>query len=281
MASPAAEALLGHTPQPAVAAAAAPSQPTVAEAPPTSFHKLRQMLAKLKVATDAVPLAESALAAQHALQARPNGTHASHELPDAPADAPLQARYEKLRHEIAGTPRPSYVELPVINDLVRLAGRRFPVVNYDEVELPGLLGRSLPRWSLHGMELIFGLEDFNDARYWKTVSSFMAGRLAELNASAADGHGGAAPELKLVTFKGDMEAAALVALLRDGTVPPALRDIVDAVHLDPRSLSSLYAMHQIIRETETGTLQADMNAVLSTLASELDFFWKRVTRPKA
>src|SRR5207244_3016186 len=126
---------------------------------------------------------------------------------------------------------------------VRLAGKRFPVVNYDEVELPGLLGRSLPRWSLQGMELVFGLEDFSDNRYWKTVSSYMAGRLAEIHASMGQG-AHTSPHLKLVVFKGDTEAAGLVSLLRDETIPPSLRSIVDAVHLDPRSLASLYAMHQ-------------------------------------
>lgn len=244
-------------------------QAGLTEVPPTTFHKLRQMLAKLKVATDSVPLSEAALSSQQAAGTHSNGTSA----------ASLQARYERLRHEIAGTSRPTFVETAVVNDLVRLAGKRFPVVNYDEVELPGLLGRSLPRWTLSGMELVFGLEDFSETRYWKTVSSYMVGRMAEIQASAVQG-GTVTPHVKLVVFKGDHEAAGLVALLRDETIPPPLRSIVDAVHLDPRSLASLYAMHQIIRETETGAIQADTNAVLSTLANELDFFWKRVTRPK-
>lgn len=243
-------------------------QAGLSEVPPTTFHKLRQMLAKLKVATDSVPLSEAALS-NHQSDGAANGI----------TSAGLQARYERLRHEIAGTARPTFVETSVVNDLVRLAGKRFPVVNYDEVELPGLLGRSLPRWSLSGMELVFGLEDFTDTRYWKTVSSYMVGRMAEIQASAVQG-GTVMPHVKLVVFKGDHEAAGLVALLRDETIPPPLRSIVDAVHLDPRSLASLYAMHQIVRETETGVIQADANAVLSTLANELDFFWKRVTRPK-
>lgn len=253
-----------------------PRQPALTEVPPTTFHKLRQMLAKLKVATDSVPLSDAALTGQEAAHAGVNGTRS----PGPGVSSDVQARYEKFRHDIASTSRPSLVDLPVISDLVRLAGKRFPVVNYDEVELPGLLGRSLPRWSLQGMELIFGLEDFSDNRYWKTVSSYMAGRLAEIHAGA--GHGPhASPNLKLVVFKGDTEAAGLVSLLRDETIPPSLRSIVDAVHLDPRSLASLYAMHQLVREAETGAMQADATAVLSTLANELDFFWKRVTRPKA
>jgi hypothetical protein len=192
----------------------------------------------------------------------------------------LHARFEHYRQEIANTGRPAHVEFPVINDLVRLAGRRFPVINYDEVELPGLLGRSLPRWSSQGMELVFGLEDFSDNRYWKTVSSFMVGRLAELHAASMVGGEPAATQVKLVMFKGDAEAAGLANLLREENIPPALGSVVDAIHLDPRSLASLYAMHQIIREAESGATQPDTNAVLSALANELDFFWKRVLRPK-
>lgn len=267
-------------PQPEASLATAPDaphEPAPADGPPNTFHKLREMLAKLKVAADAMPNGEADLPGQDTAQAAGLGANGA---VGAPASA-LQARYEKFRHEIACTQRPSSVEFSAINDLVRLAGRRFAVVNYDEVELPGLLGRSLPRWTLHGMELVFGLEDFSDSRYWKTVSSFMAGRLAELGAQNMGANQGGASQLKLVVFKGDAETAGLVSLLRDESIPPALRNIVDAVHLDPRSLTSLYAMHRIIRETETGALQADTSAVINMLANELDFFWKRVTRPKA
>jgi hypothetical protein len=256
------------------------SKPTaLADAYPTTFHKLRQMLAKLKSNTESETLVAAEPASQAAAH-RHTGTNGTNGTAvQSPGTGTLHARYEKFRQEIAGTPRSSSVEFTVIHDLVKLAGRRFPVVNYDEVDLPGLLGRSLPRWSLHGMELVFGLENFSDSRYWRTVSGYVAGRLAELQAATALGTGHPT-QVKLVMFKGDMEAAALVSLLNEETIPSSLRASVDAVHLDPRSLASLYAMHRIIREAETGVLDADANAVLGALANELDFFWKRVTRPK-
>jgi hypothetical protein len=269
----------GAAPSGAVQVASSPAEARLSglsETAPTTFHKLRQMLANLKGATGSVPLSEAAFP-------RAEDASPAHHGANGGATQPaldLQARFEHYRHEIANTGRPAHVEFPVINDLVRLAGRRFPVINYDEVELPGLLGRSLPRWSVQGMELVFGLEDFSDSRYWKTVSTFMVGRLAELHASSMEGGQEGAAQVKLVMFKGDAEAAGLAALLREENIPPALASIVDAIHLDPRSLASLYAMHQIIRETESGTVQADTSAVLSMLANELDFFWKRVLRPK-
>jgi hypothetical protein len=69
----------------------------------------------------------------------------------------MLSRFELARQEISRSGRAAQVELTVLGDLVRLAGKRFPVVNYDEIELPGLLGCSVPRWTLQGMEIIFGL----------------------------------------------------------------------------------------------------------------------------
>jgi hypothetical protein len=55
-------------------------------------------------------------------------------------------------------------------------------------------------------------------------------------------------------------------------------DSLDAIHLDTGSVASLYAMQRIIKEAETGALQAEPAQVMSALARELDFFWRRVTR---
>jgi len=235
------------------------------------------MLAKIKVSTDSVPLAAGVLtstaAAAPMLAPNPSPTQVV-----PPVEQSLQTRFEIIRGELSG--HPPKMDWHALAELIRLAGKRFAVVHYDEVELPGLLGRSLPRWSLQGMEIVFGLEDFSDERYWKTVSSFLAGRIAELKASTASINE-SAPELKLVVFKSEIEGGALSSLLKDDTVPPAVRPHVDIVHLDNRSLASLYAMRQLVREAEAGQLSInDPTAVLGALASELDFFWKRVTRSK-
>ena len=245
----------------------------LAVAPEKSTRKLRAILSHLKVDTDSVPLADTVLEhGQSSLIADSSAIPAANET--------LQARFESLRNEFAQNGHASRIDWVTVSDLVRLAGKRFPVVHFDEVELPGLLGRSLPRWSMQGMEIVFGLNDFNDVRYWKTVSSFTAGRVAELAALAAASNE-PAPQLKLVAFKGDFEGAGLAALIKDEVIPSALRAHVDAVHLDTRSLASLCAMRQLIREAEEGKMSTDdPTAVLSALASELDFFWKRVTRPK-
>jgi hypothetical protein len=250
--------------------------PQLADTLGANYHKLRQMLAKLKVTTDTVTLPEKP-------EVKPVLPSANGYAPLAvevdPQSESLQARYERLRGLRLQLGESLKVDTSSLQLLLRLAGRRFPVVNYDEVELPGLTGRTVPRWSLQGLELVFGLGEFSDARYWTTLSGFVAGRLAELRAAATQ-HGETAPELKLVVFKSGQDSSAMVTLLQHESIPPALLPYLDAVHLDSRSLASLAAMHQIIHEAETGVLNSDPTAVLGALANELDFFWKRVTRPK-
>ena len=268
----------------------APPKPALVEAlPPNNFHRLRQMLAKIKVATDSVPMPDATPPEQTGREAAAKTEPVKPALhvppPNLTSAVPtvsegLLARFEILRNEFAQNAVGVRVDCQAINDLVRLAGKRFAVVHFDEVELPGLLGRSLPRWSLQGMEIVFGLENFSDERYWKTVSSFVAGRIAELTATTAAVHE-TAPQLKLVVFKSDLDGEGLAALIKDEIIPPSVRLNVDTVHVEPRTLASIQAMRQLIREAEAGQLSTkDPTAVLGALASELDFFWKRLIRPR-
>jgi len=262
-----------------------PAPPATGGGLGANYHKLRQMLAKLKVTGEATAVTSSssaeAAAPESSVQVADEHEPAPEPLlADDDAEESLTARFERLRAQILQAGDKLQVDQPALALLLKLAGKRFPVVNYDELELPGLLGRSLPRWSLQGMELVFGLDDFTDVRYWKTVSGFVAGRLAELhNGSQQNGDSG--PHLKLVVFKGEHEGEALLTLLQNEVIPTTLRPFIDAVHLDPRSLASLSAMRQIIQDAETGALKSEPTAVLGALANELDFFWKRITRPKS
>ena len=257
--------------QPRVEPAIAPAQPAPVEEPHTNFEKLRQMLAKLRVANDTVT---------HPPVAPSNGSAAPAVAPvSQPQATPeeLHTRFEVMRRNIAqGHP---VLDREALSTLVRMAGKRFPVVRYDEVELPGLVGRSLPRWSLQGMEVVFGIEDFADVHFWKTISTFVAGRIAELGAASAQ-TGDPIPQLKLAVFKTDSDAAPLASLLDGDVVPAALRENLDVINLDPRSLATVGAMRRVIREAEEGSLSANPTSVLVTLSGELDFFWKRITRPK-
>jgi len=86
------------------------------------------------------------------------------------------------------------------------------------------------------------------------------------------------PRLKITTFKTDREQQGWAILQQSTAFPEVLQSHVDAIHLDSQKVASLYAMQRIIKEAESGSLQATPAQVMSVLARELDFFWKRVTR---
>lgn len=132
-------------------------------------------------------------------------------------------------------------------------------------------------WSIQEVELLFGLAPFADTSYWRVLAGFAAGRLADL-AAEAERDGTAPVKLKLVTFKADREHSAWQALYAGDTIPTPLKPHLDAVHLDAHSVAALYAMQRIIKDAESGAVQAEPTQVMTVLARELDFFWKRITR---
>ncbi|MCX6853865.1 MAG: hypothetical protein NTV80_03055, partial [Verrucomicrobia bacterium] len=127
------------------------------------------------------------------------------------------------------------------------------------------------------VEILFGLASFTDAAYWRTLSGFAAGRLTDL-AAQAEREGTPPPKLKLVIFKSEREQLVWQNLINSKTIAEPLEEITDAVHLDTDNIATLYAMQRIIKEAETGILPAEPTQVMTVLARELDFFWKRITR---
>ncbi|SKA92032.1 hypothetical protein SAMN02745166_01823 [Prosthecobacter debontii] len=196
--------------------------------------------------------------------------------PSRPGDA-LLGRFEALRLQMIPQAESQALDYTRLGDLVRLAGRRFPLVRLTEHELPGMTGRHTLVWSLQGVELLFGLASFADTAYWRVLAGFAAGRLTDIH-NDAERDGVAPAKFKLVTFKSDREQNAWQNLVADETIPDPLKPHLDAVHLDSRSVAALYAMQRIIKDAETGTVQAEPTQVMTVLARELDFFWKRITR---
>jgi hypothetical protein len=209
--------------------------------------------------------------------ARPPAPAAVPKTPDQMERDVLLGRYEALRLQMAAEATSLPLDYTKLADLIRLAGRRFPLVRFSEHELPGMTGRYAMCWSLQGLEIVFGLANFADGSYWRTLAGFAAGRLAELNQDAQNA-GVAAPRLKITTFKTEREQQSWDILQHSAAFPEALRPHVDAIHLDAQSVAALYSMQRIIKEAETGALQVTPTQVMSVLARELDFFWKRVTR---
>jgi hypothetical protein len=132
-------------------------------------------------------------------------------------------------------------------------------------------------WALQGVEILFGLASFTDAAYWRTLSGFAAGRLSNL-AAQTERDGFPSPKLKLVSFKTEIDQFSWQNLLNSQIIAGPLVGITDVIELDTGNVAALYAMQCIIKESEAGILPADPTQVMTVLARELDFFWKRITR---
>lgn len=267
-------------------------QAAVATPDAGAFERLREMLGKLRQpaeATSSAPVPSSASDV-------PAVTHLASVMSASPPPAPAQpspvepqegtsepgrdtllGRYEALRLQMSAEADSQALDFTKLAELIRLAGRRFPLVRLAEHELPGLTGRQVMGWSLQGVEILFGMASFADTAYWRTLSGYVAGRLAA-SAATSETQGESTPRLKLVTFKTDREQQSWSILRMSDVFPGVVEPLIDAIHLDQGSVASLYAMQRIIKESESGALEATPAQVMSVLARELDFFWKRVTR---
>jgi len=189
----------------------------------------------------------------------------------------LQQRFQSLRQQLLQEVGSQPLDHAKLAELIRLAGRRFPLVRFTEHELPELTGRYAMYWALQGVEILFGLAPFTDVAYWRTLSGFAAGRLSNL-ATQTEREGLPAPKLKLVTFKTELDQFTWQNLINSQTIAEPLAGMTDVVQLDTGNVATLYAMQRIIKESEAGILPADPTQVMTVLARELDFFWKRITR---
>lgn len=262
-----------------------PSQSSAPSA--DAFVKLREMLARLRkpgsaiaattIATSPFRLAEatdrlSTPAPRTPIQATALAANAAPQENDL-----LQQRFQSLRqqmnHEVGSQP----LDHAKLAALIRLAGRRFPLVRFSEHELPELTGHYAMNWALQGVEILFGLAPFTDVAYWRTLSGFAAGRLSDLSAQA-EREDLPAPKLKIVTFKTELDQFAWQNLINSQTIAEPLAGMTDVVVLNTDNMATLYAMQRIIKESEAGILPADPTQVMTVLARELDFFWKRITR---
>lgn len=263
-------------------------QPLGAAPSADAFVKLREMLARLRKPGNNLPAANSSIESPFMLAEAPvlppkvEPSQPSLTPPPLPVEAPqttdtLQQRFQSLRQQLNQEVGLQPLDHAKLAELIRLAGRRFPLVRFSEHELPGLTGRYAMYWALQGVEILFGLSSFTDAAYWRTLSGFAAGRLTDLSAQA-EREGTPPPKFKLVTFKTEREQFAWQNLLNSQTIAEPLSGLTDVVHLDDESVARLYAMQRIIKEAEACILPAEPTQVMTVLARELDFFWKRITR---
>lgn len=244
-----------------------PPAPQSQPSSPGALDRLREMIDRLR--TQPSPATQDQ--ATPIEDASPVTQRLANVLAEASND-PLLARFQQARNEFSEEATQAPLNLDRIASLISLAGKRFTLVRFDAVDLPGLPGKTVPRWALHDQEIVFGLGPLDDRSYWRVLSQFAAGRIASFSNPSM--------KFKLAVLKSDRDTALWNTLQSSSDViPDHVRTRIDVVHLDNRSIASLYAMQRVIADAESGTLQATPSQVMAVLARELDFFWKRITRP--
>ncbi|TLD70473.1 hypothetical protein FEM03_12145 [Phragmitibacter flavus] len=228
--------------------------------PPSTLLKLSEMMARLQKRKPTEAASSSPASAN------------DKQTPATPSE--LRDRFEELR---AGASS-SHLDEPMLQDIVRLAGHRSALVKHDELELPGLTGQTIPRWTWQGMEVIFGIAPLNRPEDWQLLASYVAGRLAEF-ATAADQFGEAAPDFKWVVFTHEPAGVAIQSLFDSAVIPSALRHYMDEVNLTPPQQADLIALRSLVNECSSPTDPALTAALQTLLADRLEFFWRRITRP--
>jgi hypothetical protein len=252
-----------------------PPAPPAQPASPGAMEHLREMMDRLRKQGPILNSVEAAAAAAAALPLV-QAIEAPATPPPLPIAPPPGADIQKVFHDWrkeAGDEAHGPLNRERLSELIALAGKRFPLVKYDSIVLPGSGDHTLQRWTLSDVEILFAMRDFTDTAYWRAVAPFASGRLAELQSTNGS-------SLKLLTVRSENEPPNWGTVVDDASVfPEMLRGQLEIMQLDARSIAALYAMQRVVSETEAGRLQAPGTQVMSVLARELDFFWKRVTKP--
>ena len=139
-----------------------------------------------------------------------------------------------------------------IRHALELAGRRSPLLDYREFDV--MEGSSASCWRSPDHEILFGFEPAERIPYWRALIE----QAGESPLTLA----------KVVAFTPEGSPP----LIREGLNGEA-RERLDVLELDRGALASIAATRKVL-------LQADSEEeIFAQIAPELDFLWRRITRP--
>jgi len=176
--------------------------------------------------------------------------------PPRRGDVPsLAERFHEVRTDHLQRERVPY-RPEILYGLFRRVGKRFPSVEQRIVGVERPVRERLLEWKLFGRRIWIGVAPFQDRETWERT-------LADWKEAV-----GPAERAKLVGFSPPREEESIEA-------PP---EGVDEVALDRDLLASLYAAEELLRCRQTLVPDFREASLASFTASELDYFWSRLTR---
>jgi hypothetical protein len=186
-------------------------------------------------------------------------------------------RFHQLRHH-AFHLREGLVTLEELRSVLVAAGKGFPVIYWEFVEVPGTGGQNALRWRFDHSEVLYGLVSPDDERFWRRLLEYASGRAALARAAGAVGHAGGKLKgfVKCVGFAPADDLADPEDLGFSWVELTASGALLDRVLLDRETSAAIRAANWLIQERG---IEGEASGVLGVVARELEAFWRRLTRP--
>ena len=183
-------------------------------------------------------------------------------------DHALQVRFHTLRAHFSSSPW-LMLDQDRLYHLMKISGQRLAVVRFLESGLPGLPGAVAGVWQSPDAEILFGSEPYEDRAYWAALIDFARQRA------------GYVPGSRLVLFSAAAAPVNLGVWLHQDEIVSARAHFLDLQTLDHPSLAACYAIDEVLRESERGTLPLGIADGFTAMAPHLETLWKKLTRPLA
>lgn len=241
------------------------------------FDRIRAMLEKLKREREA--------ANGNGHRAASSAAAAIGNRPARGAADPLAARFAQLRSDEWRDGNPEPLNANAISELLQIAGTNFPALVQCDFALDPRPERNwrAGKWAVESSEILFGLAPFAERPYWQALVEFARMRFAVQKKAAA-----ALPMLPAA-----QRPSTKLALIADARKRPNLarwtladspfrtRRYLDLIALDPDEIAAVHAAARLAKEAGERKLDAAPADLVSFLAKELGFLWRRITRPIA
>ncbi len=157
--------------------------------------------------------------------------------------------------------------------LLREIGRNFSTISQTELEPPLDIGGEALQWDLPGREILLGFAPHSNERFWRNLAS-----LAQSHQEKHEAEDPGKTWVKLALLSPHDDPFPLERHFSEVVKDPANHVIFDPIEVNRELLASLLAAADFLAASQSETTSASPNEVSAFLASELDYFWKKLTR---
>ncbi|MFT5467085.1 MAG: hypothetical protein ACI8UO_002188 [Verrucomicrobiales bacterium] len=183
-----------------------------------------------------------------------------------PGTLPATFQEFRLKHLEGDGPK---IDPDRLRELVFAVGEHFPAVTQDGADPTADPKGSTLIWRAQGREIFLGFAAQSNYRFWQEMIGAGQERARKL---------GPEPKLKLVVFSPKTEPFPMARLFVSRDQAQEVSKLVDRIEMDEDLIASLYAAGDLIRDQRNGKIPFTSAQIFGFVATELDYFWRRVTR---